>query len=34
MVTVSSTKARTMNSNAQRVVAVVSYLTTTTARKK
>jgi hypothetical protein len=34
MVMVSSKKARTMNSNAQRVVAVVSYLMTTMARKK
>jgi hypothetical protein len=34
MVMVSSKKARTMNSNAQRAVAVVSYLMTTVARKK
>ena len=33
-VMVSLKKARTMNSNAQRAVAVVSYLMTTTARKK
>ena len=33
-VMVSLKKARTMNSNAQRAVAVVSYLTTTTARKR
>jgi hypothetical protein len=31
---VSLKKARTMNNNAQRAVAVVSYLMTTTARKK
>jgi hypothetical protein len=30
----SSKKARTMNGNAQRVVAVVSYLMTTTAERK
>jgi hypothetical protein len=34
MVMVSSKKARTTNSNAQRAVAVVSYLMTTVARKK
>jgi hypothetical protein len=31
---VSLKKARTMNSNAQRAAVVVSYLMTTTARKK
>ena len=31
---VSLKKAPTMNSNAQRAVAVVSYLTTTTTRKR
>jgi hypothetical protein len=34
MVMVSLKKGRAMNSNARRAVAVVSYLMTTTARKK